>query len=98
VGVHLLYVDAISSKSFRIYGHTECVLLSMRLLADEMKKQVKKKSTTTMEKTTEWVLGQPLVFPTKLKSNEANRVGRELVDPAIGEPLTNATRRSNRRR
>ena len=42
-----------------------------------------------MEKTTEWVLGQPLRFPTKLKSNEANRVGREVLDPAIGEPLTN---------
>ena len=47
-----------------------------------------------MEKTTEWVLGQPLLFPTKLKSNEANRVGQDVVDPAIGEPLKNPIRRS----
>ena len=55
----------------------------LRLLADNLKKRAKKK----LEKTTEWTLGQPLVFPTKLKSNEAKRV--ELVDPAIGEPLKN---------
>ena len=34
----------------------------------------------------------------KLKSNEANRVGRELIDPAIGEPLTNPIKRPNGRR
>jgi len=46
-----------------------------------------------MEKTTEWALGQPLLFPTKGKSNETNRPAREVVDPAIGEPLTNPIRR-----
>jgi hypothetical protein len=70
----------------------------LRLLADKMKKRAKKKFKTAMEKTTEWTLGQPLVFPTKLKSNEANRVGRELVDPAIGEPLKNPVRQSDGRR
>ena len=44
-----------------------------------------------MEKTTEWVLGQPLVFPTKLNTNEPNRVRREAIDPAIDESLTNPT-------
>ena len=38
-----------------------------------------------MEKTTEWALGQPLLFPTKRKSNEANRLAREVIDPAIGD-------------
>jgi hypothetical protein len=70
----------------------------LRLLADNMKKRAKKKFKTALEKTTEWVLGQPLLFPTKLSTNEANRVGREVLDPAIGEPLKNPIRRSNRRR
>ena len=51
-----------------------------------------------MEKTTEWALGQPLLFPTKRKSNEANRVEREVLDPAIGEPLTNRIKGPNGRR
>ena len=50
-----------------------------------------------MEKTTEWVLGQPLLFPATRKSTESKRVAREGVD-LVGEPLTNPTRRSNRRR
>ena len=67
-------------------------------MADNMKKRAKKKFRTAMEKTTDWVLGQPLLFPTKLKSNEANRVGQDVVDPAIGEPLKNPIRRSDGRR
>ena len=64
-----------------------------------MKKRAKKKFRAAMEKTTEWALGQPLLFPTKGKSNETNRrLAREMVDPAIGEPLTNPIRRPDGRR
>ena len=63
-----------------------------------MKKRAKKKFRAAMEKTTEWALGQPLLFPTKGKSNETNRPAREVVDPAIGEPLTNPIRRPDGRR
>jgi hypothetical protein len=51
-----------------------------------------------MGKSTEWKLGQPLLFPTKHNSHDANRMGRELVDPTIGEPLKNPIRRSDGRR
>jgi hypothetical protein len=40
-------------------------------------KRAKKKFATAMEKTTERTLGQPLLFPTKRKFNEANRLARE---------------------
>jgi hypothetical protein len=36
-----------------------------------MKKRAKKELRTAIGKSTEWKLGQPLLFPTKLKSNEA---------------------------
>ena len=63
-----------------------------------MKKRAKKQLRTAIGKSTEWKLGQPLLFPTKLKSNEANRVGREVLDPAIGEPLKNRIKGPNGRR
>ena len=38
-------------------------------------------------KSNEWALGQPLFFPMKRKSTQANLLAREVLDPANEEPL-----------
>ena len=83
---------------FEYMGTLYASFMSLRNMADNMKKRAKKKFRTAMGKSTEWKLGEPLVFPTKHNSHGTNRLAREVIDPAIGEPLKNPIKRRGRYR
>ncbi len=51
------------------------------------KAKQRKKFNEAKPKSNEWALGQPLFFPMKRKSTQANLLAREVLDPANEERL-----------
>jgi hypothetical protein len=58
-----------------------------------MAKKAKKKTGKRKSKSTDWSLGQPLVFPEKKNLTDINLLAREVVEAAIGEPLRKRRRK-----
>jgi hypothetical protein len=58
-----------------------------------MAKKAKKKTGKRKSKSTDWSLGQPLVFPEKKNPTDINLLAREVVEAAIGEPLRKRRRK-----